>query len=379
LALIIATVVLSLLGALVSDSSESTGPAPPAVPEPAPEHRAEGFFGISPQTDLRGKDYRRMGAGGVSLIRLGWSWDSVQSVPGLCEPEPTVDVCSWTALDAIVGAAAYRGIRILPALGGIPEIFRKPGSEKYIRQHPPTSGEALVAWRAFVRAAAERYGRGGVFWKDFEQNTGREALPIEEWQIWNEPNATSYWPPKPDAREYATLVRETATALREADPEAEVVLGGMFGTATVNSRKYLRTLYSVEGIEEYFDSIAIHPYSPDVHGVKVQTRWLRKTAVQEGDDEVGLWITELGWSTAGGAHPLETGESGQAKRLRRGFELLLRRREAWNIEGVIWFTWKDREDRGVCRFCREAGLFDADARAKRSWDVYKQFARGVQR
>jgi hypothetical protein len=369
-----------VLGAVVSGTSDSkAGFAPPEVPEPPPEHRAVGFFGMAPQTDLAEKDWARMGAGGVSLVRLGLSWDSVQSGAGHCEPAPQVNVCSWTTFDNIVAQAALNGIRILPAVGGRPKPYREPGTEDYIRQHPPTEGPGLEAWKSFVRSAAARYGRNGVFWESFKEMTGREPKPIEEWQVWNEQNADSYWPPKPNAKEYAKLVRATSEALRESDPEAEIVLGGMFGTASVNSRKYLRELYSVEGIEEYFDSIAIHPYSPDVHGVKVQARWLRQAAVEAGDDDVGLWITELGWSSGEGGHPLESGVDGQAERMERSFELLVRRREAWNIEGVTWFTWKDRARGGVCRFCRQAGVFEAKGRAKPSWDVFKEYARDVDR
>ena len=247
-ALIAGVITLSLVGVLVSSANEPA--TDPLVPEPPPEHRAEGFFGIAPQTDLTEKDWARMAAGGVSIVRLGLTWDAVQSDPGDCQAEPSVAVCSWTRFDSTVGEAAAHGIRVLPVLGGHPGFVDDGQSDDYIRQHPPISGEGLAGWRDFVRAAAARYGRNGEYWPWFKAATGQDPLPIEEWQVWNEPNATAYWPPKPDAEEYATLVRETSTALRESDPDAEVVLGGMFGTATVNSRKFLRTLYSVDGIQD---------------------------------------------------------------------------------------------------------------------------------
>ena len=379
MALLIATIALSLLGAMVEgstdDESRQTGPE---VAEPPAEHEAAGFYGVGPQTILHRKDYARMGAGGVEVLRVPLSWDNVQQVPGRCDPEPQVATCQWAEFDAVIGQAAAQGIQVLPVFGGRPEFVKDKNSDKFIREHPPISGEGLEAWRDFVGSAAKRYGRDGIYWDDFTKFTELPAMPIEEWQVWNEPNAAPYWPPKPNAREYGKLVTETATAVREADPEAEIVLGGMFGTATVTSRDYLRSLYEIDGIEEYFDSIAIHPYAPDVRDIKVQARWVRNVAEQAGDSEVGLWLTEVGAGSGNGGHPLELGDKGQAKLLKRSFNYFLSVRDAWNVEGIIWFTWKDRADGTVCRFCAHAGLIDARGAPKASWDAFKSFAEAEQ-
>ena len=376
---LVAAVALGALGVLglvgIGEDEPPLVPLPPPIEEPPPEHKAAGFFGVSPQTHLTERDYRRMGQGKANILRVPLSWDNVQSVPGRCEPEPAVATCSWTNFDAIVGQAAAYGIRVLPTLGGRPEFTKDKKSDDYIRDHPPIKGKEAEAWRAFVRSAAARYGKGGAYWDEFTKAFPLDPVPIVEWQIWNEPNAGAYWPPKPRAKQYAKLVRQSATSIREGDPEAEIVLGGMFGTATKSSRKYLQQLYSVDGIEEYFDSIAIHPYSPKLQGVKVQAGWVRKVAEAAGDPEVGLWVTELGWGSGKSGHPLERGPKLQAKLLDRSFRLLLQQREAWNVEGVTWFTWEDRRDRKVCRFCRHAGLFDARDRAKPAWEVFKRYAR----
>jgi hypothetical protein len=96
--------------------------------------------------------------------------------------------------------------------------------------------------------------------------------------------------------------------------------------------------------------------------------------VDAGDQDVGLWVTELGWSSGEGDHPLERGVEEQAELMRESFDLLLEQRDTWNIEGVAWFTWQDRSEGGVCRFCREAGVIDADGNPKPAWDVFREYA-----
>jgi hypothetical protein len=379
--LVIAIGLLSLagIGFLVVDESDGGGSddPPSTVAEQPAGHEAHGFFGVAPQAPLDDTDWDRMRDGGVEIVRVPLNWNNVQSAAGDCEPAPAVNACQWTEFDRIVGAAAIRGIRIVPTLGGRPEFASDSNSHKFVREHPPTEGEPLEAWRDFVNAAAGRYGRDGTFWKKFGLYAGEEAVvPIEEWQVWNEPNAAAYWPPEPDPVEYATLVRETSSAIRDADAKAEIVLAGMFGTATIDSTDFLSELYAVDGIEESFDSIAIHPYSPSVHGIEVQAEWARDVAAEAGDEEVGLWATELGWGSGEDGHELEVGEEMQAELLEESFQLFLDNREEWNVEGVTWFTWRDVDESSVCRFCRNAGLFDADQHPKPAWAAFESFTKG---
>jgi hypothetical protein len=360
---------LTLLGILPGGAQDGS----PAEVDPPPGGE---FYGISPQADLADEDYERMARGGVGTLRITLGWPAVQAVEGDCLPEPTVNACNWTEIDAVVAAAAANGIRVMPVLGGIAEFTREAtsGPTGTKREHPPIEGPAFDAWQRFLTAAAARYGHRGTFWKGFREFTGLDPLPIENWQVWNEPNAASYWPPQPKASEYATLVAGSSKALKSGDPRARVVLGGLFGTTTVSSSKYLDRFYRAEGIEDHFEAIAIHPYSPTLRGIKAQARWARHAARRAGDPEVGLWVTELGWGSADGGHELNRGLEGQARMLSRAFRLLLRKRGSWNVEGAVWFTWQDRQDRAVCRFCRHAGLLDGEGQPKPAWEAFKRAA-----
>ena len=80
------------------------------------------------------------------------------------------------------------GIRVLATVYGSP-TWAEPTPEN------PPLGSALPGFEAFVRAAVERYGAGGTFW---EEHPELPNLPIEDWQLWNEPNSPFFWKPAPD-------------------------------------------------------------------------------------------------------------------------------------------------------------------------------------
>ena len=267
-----------------------------------------------------------------------------------------------------VGNAAEAGTRIVPILSDIPGYIYRQTTK------PPLNGEARAGWEDFVDAAVRRYGPDGAFWETNFTNPPYEGVPhpIEEWQVWNEPNGKQYFYPHPNAKKYAYLVGLTADTIHAADPDAEVLLAGMFGTAEIPQPKFLRQMYMVPGIEDKFDAIALHPYAKGIHEMKVQIRWALRETKRAGDDDVGLWITELGWASGKGEHPLEKGFKGQANLLTKSFSLLGKHADAWNLEGVVWFTWEDRIDPAICGFCETAGLFDYGGRSKPSYAAFKE-------
>lgn len=62
---------------------------------------------------------------------------------------------------------------------------------------------------------------------------------IAAWEIWNEPDLTEYW--KGSAGECAELVKQAAIAMRQADPNVVLVLGGMsWGPGGVFSAAHFR-------------------------------------------------------------------------------------------------------------------------------------------
>jgi hypothetical protein len=194
-----------------------------ALPAAAPASVPRDFYGVVSQESLTADDYRLLAEGHVATVRVPLIWASVQQVPGQCQAEPQVGICSWTLTDELVGHAAAAGSRIIPVLGGSPRFVSKNPKD------PPIKGQDAVRWRAFLSAAAARYGPGGAFWDTYDQYL--IPHPIVEWQIWNEQNGKLGWQGKPNARKYAKLLKISANEIRAQQPAADIVLGGMFGDA----------------------------------------------------------------------------------------------------------------------------------------------------
>ncbi|MDX6581468.1 MAG: polysaccharide biosynthesis protein PslG [Solirubrobacterales bacterium] len=335
-----------------------------------------GFFGVMPQGPLSADDYAGMGAAGVGTLRLQLSWAAIDA-------GPAAGGYDWSDADAVVAGAARNRIRALPVVTGTPAwVIALDGRRCGRRGCPPfapTGSAALAAWRAFLTAAVDRYGPAGAFWAD---NPSLPQLPVRVWQVWNEQNSPSYWEPRPDVDAYARLLDAAHEAITQRDPEAKLILGGMFATPlgglgpAITAARFLARLYRHRGARRDFDGVAAHPYAAKLSGVREQINLLRDRMDAAGDERAGLWITELGWASGGAPNPLNRGLDGQASRLRQAFAYLLRKRRALRIENVTWYSWRD--DPGVlagrCAWCPDSGLLNADGTAKPSLGVFAEFA-----
>ena len=304
--------------------------------------QAGSFHGVVAQGALRAADYKRMDRGDVGTLRLRVDWASI---------EPTRGDRNWGRLDRVVNRASARGVRVLPSLDGpAPSGLRTP----------PTDRASRRAFARFAGALANRYG-------------GR----IKTYQIYNEQNGPTYWGARPNARAYGKLLKAAARKITRRDRRAEIVLGGMFGTPSgdgaITSWSYLRKLYRVNGVKRAFDTVAIHPYSPTLSGIRYQIRRIRHVMAARGDGGAKVRVTEFGWGSARHGN-LNAGRRGQARMLKKAFRMLERKRRAWNIRGANWFSWRDNPD-GGCSFCASSGLFEANREPKPSWAAFKRVAR----
>ena len=144
--------------------------------------------------------------------------------------------------------ACLQGIRSVPFVWGTP-AWVGTGS-----RYPPIGGAAeRQAWQNFLKAAVGRYGPGGSYWANkYRQRYGQSAtpLPIQSWQIWNEPNLKKYFAPgsttmQAKANKYARLLQISHDAIKAKDPKATIVLAGMPGNGDRGSRPdFLNAIYS---------------------------------------------------------------------------------------------------------------------------------------
>jgi hypothetical protein len=101
---------------------------------------------------------------------------------------------------------------------------------------------------------------------------------------------------------------------------------------------------------------------------------LRRVMNFNADAATPLYVTEMGWGSAGHESRWERGPIGQARELDRAFAMLTGQRGRWNIGGVWWFSWADQA--GSCQFCDSAGLLTDEREAKPSWYRFNAWTGG---
>jgi Beta-galactosidase len=350
-----------LAGALFAGVQVGSAKPPPRPPK--------AFFGIGPQTILTDKDLEYMKAGGVESIRWPLTWGAVQ---------PTAKGgYNWEVFDPVVEIAARHGLQVLPFVYSTPKWIAR----KYTTL-PVNNGKARNAWVAFLRAAAERYGPGGTFWREHAPGVVQyepaitRAVPIRTWQIWNEANFFYFAFPASPQR-YAKLVQISGPAIKRVDPGAKVILSGLFGDPTAGGPKgmpadqFLDILYRSPGIKSRFDGISLHPYAVDAETLEELVEALHEVTL-ENRDRVPLYITEMGWGSENNFRQVafEQGIRGQVRQLQDSYRYLLENQRRLSLKQVYWFSWKDLPD--TCTFCDSVGLFREGPRfhPKPAWRAF---------
>jgi hypothetical protein len=328
------------------------------------------FFGVVPQAGLTPEDFDNMESGKVGTLRIGADWRNIQ---------PTARDRNKIGpnLDDEFGGAAAAGVEILPFINKTPS-WVNPRPEM-----PPIGSDAdREAFKNFMRLMAERYGPGGTYWRTkFRQDfPGAAPLPVTTWQIWNEPSSPASWDPAPNAKDYAKLVILAEKGLHEADPNAQVMLAGVYHDPRNGGPKapdFIRKVLSEPGLKAAIDSVALHPYGKDPEEVSQLIGSVRSVIEQKGAADKELFITESGWSS-GAANDCEgqscTTLQGQAKKLKGSFRLAVQKKRAWNLGGIYWYSIADlKPNEPACMFCRETGLFTASRTPKPAWAAFKSF------
>src|SRR3954470_6903769 len=277
-------------------------------------------------------EWNRLAGSGAESLRTAFYWRQVQ-------PSSAADA-SFAPTDAVVLAAASRGLSVLPVLQGTPDwaaaSLGDPGS-------PPRDPADFAR---FVTLLVTRYGPSGSFWAEHPEVARR---PIRAWQIWNEPNITRYWNVASWAPSYVRLLKVAHAALRHADPGALTILAGL-----PNESWLARRRFSGAGGRHAFDVVALHPYTSTPSNALKLVRLARAEMRRRHDTKVAVWMTELSWPASvgkvDGPRGFTTTDAGQAARLRQGLDLLVRNRRKLRIGQVDWYTWLSEEGASASTF-----------------------------
>jgi hypothetical protein len=313
------------------------------------------FYGVIIAEPQPGSDeLARLGDAGVGTLPVNFAWGSVQSGP--------YAPYDWRHYDPVVRGAAENGIRVLATVYSTPSWVASP-------PEIPPLGSNLPAFEDFARAAVERYGTDGTFW---EQHPGVPKLPITDWQLWNEPNSPLFWKPRPDAGEYLTLLWAFNTAVNDADPQARILLGGLFPAPAggIPLDQFLLAIYAGGG-RQLFDAVAVHPYAGTPEEAIDRVEQEREVMRRFGDADKPIWITEVGWASGGQPSGVTVGPDRQAEYLTKTFELASDARERLGLRGVVWFALRDTPGPLWPGHC---GLFTVEGDPKPAWEAFAQVA-----
>jgi hypothetical protein len=171
------------------------------------------------------------------------------------------------------------------------------------------------------------------------------------------------------------LLRGFDSTIHGVDPGARILLGGLFPTPKggINMTTFIAQLYQGGG-RGLFDAAAVHPYASTPENAMASVEEARKVMDRFHDPNASLWISEVGWASAGQPSGLTVGPDRQAEYLKRTFELAAGDRERLRLDGVIWYSLNDTPGPLWPGHC---GLFTLDGSAKPSWNAFTALTGGA--
>jgi len=194
---------------------------------------------------------------------------------------------------------------------------------------------------------------------------------IEAAMIWNEPNNKSHWDPAfdPEWEIYAELVRRAGTAIQQANPRVQRVLGGM-SPIDAGWVERLRGLGALDAV----DVVAVHGFPLDWNLWPIHD-WPAKVAeIEAVCRDKPIWVTEVGVGSFGA-------EEVQVFGVNRTAELLVGR-----VPRIFWYSLYDLpQEWGATTRHKEAegssyyrhfymGLIRADGTPKPALENYARVA-----
>ena len=257
------------------------------TPLPAPADLP--YLGVTAELDTlnaqtRAADLARLADMGVGWVRIRLDWDTLEPTPGAFD---------WASTDAVIAAITDAGLVPVVVLANSPAWARDERDRATAngRHAPPTD---VTDYARFVAAVATRYGAS-----------------VRHYQLWDEPNIAPNWGARHvEAAGYTQLLKAGATAIRQADADAVILLAALAPTAdrghTAQDEVYfLQRLYAA-GAAPFFDVAAAQPFgfgntpdAPRVDRTVLDFRrvlLMRRAMLAAGDGTTPIWIVRYGWN-----------------------------------------------------------------------------------
>jgi hypothetical protein len=319
----------------------------------------QGFFGLSGWTIPTSTQAQTLAGDGLGVVRAAVGWGQIQT-----SSDPSSR--NWSYTDELADEAAQDGFNIVFDLNGC--ATWACGS---VDAAP--SGAELPAYESFVAAMVARYEPSSSFW------SGQPHIPTITWQVWNEVNAGVSWPdPTPAA--YASFLEAIAQTVHGVDPTAAVMMSALDGLPANSSGMpigpFLTGLYQQPGFEQATTAIAVNAYATDAASALNVLDQARAVALQNGDPQMPMWVTEIGWASGGPQSPFTVDEDQQNSYLDQFFGQALACQQRWNLQHVLWFSLEDESAAAMGTpdyWGYYTGLLDSSGNPKPSYQTFLSY------
>ncbi|MGG1071839.1 cellulase family glycosylhydrolase [Priestia megaterium] len=244
---------------------------------------------------------------GFNIVRQDIYWNNVESKPGKFDFKNT-------GYDELTNALIAKNIK--------PYYILDYSNELYEKDQSIVTKKGQDAFVRYVSQVTSRYKDKGIIW-----------------EIWNEPNG-SFWEPKPNYKEYSSLVKIVSKTIRENDPSG-IIVAPAVSELNEKSSKWLEEIFK-EGILDYIDCVSVHPYRGEIpETVAYDYQNLRHLINKYKEKDIPILSGEWGYSTTRGWRNLNLDDQKQAEYLVRMFLTNL----LSDVPVSIWYDWKnDGED-----------------------------------
>ena len=246
---------------------------------------------------------------GFRFARLDLLWNLVEQVKGQYD---------FSLYEFIISTLAARGIRPLCILDYNNPLYDTTHSPPFTEVGPHTD-LARQAFARFAAVAAATFKSNGVVW-----------------EIWNEPDNSRFWYPKPDPDGYMNLAKAAVNAMHQADPDATIVGPALVGLEPKHpdAWKFLERCFAL-GLAELVDAISLHSYrlgppeSVTADYLRVRTLLARYAPPEKTNLPIicSEWGYSLTWVSA----------QQQAEYFARLYLINLMN----NLPLTIWYNWHD--------------------------------------
>ncbi|MFZ4828957.1 MAG: hypothetical protein ACOYLB_16530, partial [Phototrophicaceae bacterium] len=203
--------------------------------------------------------YRRALELGAGWTRYPIYWNGVERTPNQYD---------WSGYDRLLTADHRAGLQTNAILLATPPFYQAGGSVVGLYEpifsngsDTPTPNASLNpnnVWAQWVFATVNRYKPNGIL-SQTVPNVG-----IRVWEVWNEPDLDLFW--SGTQADYARLLKVAYLVIKQADPSATVMFGGLaYGNPdTEDWLDAVLQLYANDPTapvnQWYMDAIGIHSY-----------------------------------------------------------------------------------------------------------------------